>query len=48
MIAVGPEADLEEAEQIAGATGGSGHEVTAPSRIHSVILRAIVAAGSGA
>ena len=46
MIAVGPDADREEAEQIARATGGSGHEVSDPSQIHSVILKAIVAAGT--
>jgi hypothetical protein len=46
MIAVGPDADREEAEQIAKATGGSGHEVSDPSQIHSVILQAIVAAGA--
>ncbi|MFF1448884.1 substrate-binding domain-containing protein [Streptomyces sp. NPDC058274] len=45
-IAVGPDADKEEAEQIAKATGGSGHEVSEPSQIHSVILKAIVEAGS--
>ncbi|MGW5177346.1 substrate-binding and VWA domain-containing protein [Streptomyces sp. NPDC004082] len=45
-IAVGPEADEEEAERIAAATGGSAHKVSEPSRIHSVILEAIVAAGS--
>lgn len=46
MIAVGPEADREEAQQIATATGGSGYEVTDPTQIHTVILQAIVAAGS--
>jgi len=46
MIAVGPEADREEAQQIAEATGGSGYEVTDPTQIHTVILQAIVAAGS--
>lgn len=46
MIAVGPEADREEARQIAGATGGSGHEGTDPAQIQSVILQAIVAAGA--
>ncbi|WP_210585937.1 substrate-binding and VWA domain-containing protein [Streptomyces sp. GESEQ-35] len=46
MIAVGPDADLEEAELIAKATGGSGHEVSDPAQIHSVILQAIVAAGA--
>lgn len=46
MIAVGPDADREEAAQIAGATGGSGQSVTDPSQIHTVILKAIVAAGT--
>ncbi|WP_371672890.1 substrate-binding and VWA domain-containing protein [Streptomyces sp. NBC_00289] len=46
VIAVGPDADRQEAEQIARATGGSGHEVSDPSQIHSVILKAIVAAGA--
>ncbi|MER5200998.1 substrate-binding and VWA domain-containing protein [Streptomyces sp. NPDC002755] len=46
MIAVGPDADREEAEEIARATGGSGQSVTDPSQIHTVILKAIVAAGS--
>ncbi|MER6356193.1 substrate-binding and VWA domain-containing protein [Streptomyces sp. NPDC001634] len=46
VIAVGPEASKEEAEQIAKATGGSGHQVNDPSQIHSVILKAIVEAGS--
>ncbi|MFF7331601.1 substrate-binding domain-containing protein [Streptomyces sp. NPDC008150] len=48
MIAVGPDADKDEAEQIAEATGGSGHEVTDPAEIHSVILNAIVQAGATA
>ncbi|AZP16295.1 substrate-binding and VWA domain-containing protein [Streptomyces aquilus] len=46
MIAVGPDADRTEATQIATATGGSGQEVTDPSQIHEVILKAIVAAGA--
>ncbi|MFJ9019270.1 hypothetical protein ACIRPU_04655 [Streptomyces sp. NPDC102259] len=52
MIAVGPDADreeaeeAEEAEEMAGATGGSGQSVTDPSQIHTVILKAIVAAGT--
>lgn len=45
-IAVGPDADRDEVYQIATATGGSGHLVTGPSEIHSVILKAIVQAGS--
>ncbi|MDH6629961.1 hypothetical protein M2271_007810 [Streptomyces sp. LBL] len=47
-IAVGPDADRAEAEQIARATGGSGQEVSDPAQIHSVILKAIVAAGARA
>jgi ABC-type sulfate transport system substrate-binding protein len=46
MIAVGPDADREEAEQIAKATGGSGHEVSNPAQIQEVILQAIVEAGA--
>ncbi|GAA2478647.1 hypothetical protein GCM10010276_13880 [Streptomyces longisporus] len=46
MIAVGPDADRQEAEQIAEATGGSGQSVSNPSQIQSVMLKAIVAAGS--
>ncbi|MEU3790012.1 substrate-binding and VWA domain-containing protein [Streptomyces fructofermentans] len=45
-IAVGPEADRKELSEIAGATGGSGHLVTDPSQIHSVILKAVVRAGN--
>ncbi|WP_128382199.1 substrate-binding and VWA domain-containing protein [Streptomyces cavernae] len=45
-VAVGPDADRNEVEQIAKATGGSGHQVSDPSQIHSVILKAIVNAGS--
>jgi hypothetical protein len=43
---VGPDADKAEVEEIAKATGGSGQQVNDPAQIHSVILRAIVAAGS--
>ncbi|MER6959349.1 substrate-binding and VWA domain-containing protein [Streptomyces sp. NPDC000618] len=46
MIAVGPDADRAEADQIAKATGGSGQSVTDPSQIHTVILKAIVAAAT--
>jgi hypothetical protein len=46
MIAVGPDADREEADRIARATGGSGQSVSDPSQIHTVILKAIVAAGT--
>ncbi|MFD3564575.1 substrate-binding and VWA domain-containing protein [Streptomyces sp. NPDC058686] len=45
-IAVGPDADKDEVEQIAGATGGSGHQVSDPAQIHAVILKAIVEAGA--
>ena len=45
-IAVGPDADRDEVEQIAKATGGSGQQVNDPAQIHSVILKAIVQAGS--
>ncbi|WP_030794314.1 substrate-binding and VWA domain-containing protein [Streptomyces sp. NRRL S-920] len=45
-IAVGPEADKDEVEQIAAATGGSGHQVDDPAQIHAVILEAIMKAGS--
>ncbi|MFD8306015.1 substrate-binding and VWA domain-containing protein [Streptomyces sp. NPDC059690] len=46
MIAVGPDADREEADEIAGATGGSGQSVNNPAQIQSVMLKAIVAAGA--
>ncbi|MCL6672344.1 substrate-binding and VWA domain-containing protein [Streptomyces panaciradicis] len=46
MIAVGPDADKEEAAEIAAATGGSGQSVNNPSQIQSVMLKAIVAAGA--
>ncbi|MFG2790339.1 substrate-binding and VWA domain-containing protein [Streptomyces sp. NPDC048419] len=46
MIAVGPDADRAEAQEIAKATGGSGQSVSSPSQIQAVILKAIVAAGS--
>ncbi|MET8689400.1 substrate-binding and VWA domain-containing protein [Streptomyces sp. NPDC004732] len=45
-IAVGPEADKDEVQQIAEATGGSGHQVDDPAQIHAVILKAIMEAGS--
>ncbi|MEU6350723.1 substrate-binding and VWA domain-containing protein [Streptomyces sp. NPDC047072] len=48
VIAVGPDADRAEAEQLAEATGGSGQQVNDPSQIHTVILKAIVAAGAQA
>jgi hypothetical protein len=46
MIAVGPDADKAEAKQIAEVTGGSGQSVSNPSQIQSVMLKAIVAAGT--
>ncbi|MDH6221321.1 substrate-binding and VWA domain-containing protein [Streptomyces pseudovenezuelae] len=46
VIAVGPDADKEEAQEIAEATGGSGQSVSNPAQIHTVILKAIVAAGA--
>ncbi|MFG2797247.1 substrate-binding and VWA domain-containing protein [Streptomyces pseudovenezuelae] len=46
VIAVGPDADRAEAEQLAEATGGSGQQVNDPAQIHTVILKAIVAAGA--
>lgn len=45
-IAVGPDADKAACKEIAKATGGSAHQVNDPSQIHSVILKAIMAAGS--
>ncbi|MFE9685515.1 substrate-binding domain-containing protein [Streptomyces sp. NPDC006285] len=45
-IAVGPAADRDELSEVAEATGGSGHSVTDPSQIHSVILKAVVKAGN--
>ncbi|MEW2167630.1 substrate-binding and VWA domain-containing protein [Streptomyces sp. NPDC007084] len=46
-IAVGPDADKNEIDQIAKATGGSAQQVNDPAQIHAVMLKAIVAAGSG-
>ncbi|MFK4101667.1 substrate-binding domain-containing protein [Streptomyces sp. NPDC019531] len=46
VIAVGPDADRAEADQLAEATGGSGQQVNNPAQIHTVILKAIVAAGA--
>lgn len=37
-IAVGPEADRDEVDEIAGVTGG-GYQVTDPTEIQAVILR---------
>ncbi|MDQ1012039.1 hypothetical protein QFZ82_006524 [Streptomyces sp. V4I23] len=44
-IAIGPEADLQEVDEIARATGGVGYEVSDPAEITSVILKAIMAVG---
>ncbi|MFJ2767337.1 substrate-binding and VWA domain-containing protein [Streptomyces sp. NPDC087300] len=44
-IAVGPDADKDEVQQIAEAAGGSGHQVDDPAQIHAVILKAIMEAG---
>ncbi|MFJ8828127.1 substrate-binding and VWA domain-containing protein [Streptomyces sp. NPDC102467] len=46
VIAVGPSTDKDEIEQIAEATGGSGHQVSDPADIQQVILKAIVQAGA--
>ncbi|MFJ8948471.1 substrate-binding and VWA domain-containing protein [Streptomyces sp. NPDC102381] len=45
-IAVGPDTDKREVEQIAEATGGSGHQVSDPADIQKVILKAIIEAGA--
>jgi hypothetical protein len=44
-IAVGPDADLQEVDQIAKATGGAGYQVSDPAEIQAVILKAIMAVG---
>lgn len=44
-IAVGPDADLQEVDQIAKATGGAGYQVGDPAEIQAVILKAIMAVG---
>ncbi|CAM5325803.1 hypothetical protein SXANM310S_04774 [Streptomyces xanthochromogenes] len=44
-IAVGPQADRDEVQQIAKATGGVGYQVTDPADIQAVILQAIMALG---
>ncbi|MCD9880458.1 hypothetical protein [Streptomyces guryensis] len=43
---MGPDSDRQEAEQTAEARGGSGQSVSNPSQIRSVMLKAVVAAGS--
>ncbi|MFI6052807.1 substrate-binding and VWA domain-containing protein [Streptomyces violascens] len=44
-IAVGPDADKDEVQQIAKATGGAGYQVNDPADIQAVILQAITALG---
>lgn len=46
VIAVGPDTDKDEIDQIAAATGGSGHQVSDPADIQQVILQAIIEAGA--
>ncbi|MGP3985036.1 substrate-binding domain-containing protein [Streptomyces sp. KR80] len=43
-IAMGPDADREECEQIAAATGGSAYQVDDPAQIHTVVLEALASA----
>ncbi|MEU1282289.1 substrate-binding domain-containing protein [Streptomyces sp. NPDC005805] len=42
-VAIGPEADLDELNELADATGGAGYQVSDPAEIESVILQAIMA-----
>ncbi|WP_078863732.1 substrate-binding and VWA domain-containing protein [Streptomyces sp. AcH 505] len=44
-IAVGPDADRTEVDQIAKATGGAGYEVSDPADIQAVILKAVMTVG---
>ncbi|MEU5822887.1 substrate-binding domain-containing protein [Streptomyces sp. NPDC047803] len=46
-IAVGPEADSEELDEIAEVTGGGGYQVNDPAEIQAVILQAVMTAGQG-
>ncbi|TXS03675.1 VWA domain-containing protein [Streptomyces sp. col6] len=46
-IAVGPEADREELDEIAKVTGGGGYQVNDPAEIQAVILQAVMTAGEG-
>nr|WP_240627965.1 substrate-binding domain-containing protein [Streptomyces scopuliridis] len=41
-IAVGPDADRDEVDTIARATGGAGYEVSDPAEIQAVMLRAVM------
>ncbi|WP_199547788.1 substrate-binding and VWA domain-containing protein [Streptomyces sp. N35] len=43
-VAVGPGGDQDELDQVAKATGGSGHQVDDPAQVPEVILKAITAA----
>ncbi|WP_406141553.1 substrate-binding domain-containing protein [Streptomyces sp. NBC_01089] len=45
MIAVGPDTDRTEVEQVAKATGGAGYQVSDPSQINSVLLKAVMEVG---
>ncbi|SDL40092.1 von Willebrand factor type A domain-containing protein [Streptomyces indicus] len=47
-VAVGPGGDQHELDEIAKATGGSGHQVEDPAQIPEVILKAITAAAQAA
>ncbi|MFD7432419.1 substrate-binding and VWA domain-containing protein [Streptomyces sp. NPDC059818] len=44
-IAVGPDADREEVNEIAKVTGGGGYQVNDPAEIQAVILQAVMTAG---
>lgn len=44
-IAVGPDADREEVNEIAKVTGGGGYQVSDPAEIQAVILQAVMTAG---
>ncbi|MER7728476.1 substrate-binding and VWA domain-containing protein [Streptomyces sp. NPDC096323] len=44
-IAVGPDADREEVNDIAKVTGGGGYQVSDPAEIQAVILQAVMTAG---
>ncbi|MFM9371169.1 substrate-binding and VWA domain-containing protein [Streptomyces sp. Da 82-17] len=44
-IAVGPDADKNEVQEIAAATGGTGYQIDDPAQMQEVILKAIIAAG---
>lgn len=47
-IAIGPDADKAACDRIAKATGGAAYRVNDPAEIHAVLLKAVVAAASGA